>query len=65
MDHKEAFRNSSYYQQLRQEISHNYRAVGHALDNYGVDMENELREALERLQRATEEVLGCIKQKSL
>ena len=61
MDHKEAFRNNSYYNQLRQEISHNYRAVGHALDNYGVDMSKELREALERLKRASEEVLECLK----
>lgn len=61
MDHKEAFKNSSYYNQLRQEISHNYRAVGHALDNYGVDMSKELKEALERLKRASEEVLECLK----
>lgn len=61
MDHKEVFKNSSYYQQLRKEIHHNYRLIGHALDNYGMDMENELKEALERLQKATEEVLGCIK----
>lgn len=60
MDHKERFRNSHYYQQLRQEISHNYRVVGHALDNYGVDMEIELKEALELLQRATEEVMETL-----
>ena len=60
MDNKIAFKNSSYYQQLRQEISHNYRAVGHALDNYGVDMDKKLKEALERLQRATEEVMVVI-----
>ena len=61
MDHKVAFRNSSYHKQLRQEIGHNYRLVGHALDNYGVSMEDELKEALERLQRATKEVLECIR----
>ena len=61
MDHKEAFKNSSYYKQLMQEISHNYRAVGHALDNYGVDMSKELKEALEMLKRASEEVLECSK----
>ena len=60
MDHKEAFKNSSYYNQLRQEIIHNYRAVGHALDNYGVDMSKELKEALDRLQRASENVLKCL-----
>ena len=60
MEHKEAFINSSYYQQLRQEISHNYRAVGHALDNYGVDMSKELKEALEGLCEAHRAVLEAM-----
>ena len=61
MDHKEAFKRSSYYQDLRKELWHYDRLIGHALDNYGVDMSKELREALERLKRASEEVLECLK----
>lgn len=46
---------------LKLDLIYTSRRVHHALDNYGMDMENELKEALERLQRATEEVLECIK----
>ena len=46
---------------LRLDLIHTSRRVSHALDNYGVDMEKDLKEALERLQKATEEVLQCIK----
>ncbi|MDO4326397.1 MAG: hypothetical protein Q4E24_10260 [bacterium] len=54
---EKAFINSSYYKGLHDDIAHDYRRIGHALDNYGVDMSKGLREALEGLQRATEAVL--------
>lgn len=57
MDHRQKFINSSYYRQLRQEIHHNYRIISHALDNYGADMEKELREELERLRKVAGDVL--------
>ena len=46
---------------LRMDLEYCERRIHHALDNYGVDMEDELKEALERLQKATEEVLECIR----
>ena len=58
----EAFKNSKYYNQLRQEILHSYRIIGHVLDNYGMNMEEGLKEALERLWKDTEDVLEHIKQ---
>lgn len=56
-DTKTAFLNSSYYQTLKNDVAHGYRKINHALDNYGVDMSKELEEALQRLSKATEEVL--------
>lgn len=60
VDHKQEFTNSSYYRQLRQEIHHSHRIISHALDNYGADMEDEFREELERLRKATGDVLECM-----
>ena len=60
IEHKEAFRNSSYYQNLRKEILYERRRIGHAIDNFGAVMESELKEALERLQKATDEVLEIL-----
>ena len=60
MDHKQKFINSSYYRQLRQEIQYSHRITSHALDNYGMDMEKELKEAIERLRKATGDVLQCM-----
>lgn len=54
---EKAFINSSYYKRLHDDIAHDYRRIGHALDNYGINMSKELRAALEGLQRATEAVL--------
>lgn len=51
------FIQSSYYKGLHDDIAHDYRRITHALDNYGVDMSKELREALEGLQEAHREVL--------
>lgn len=51
------FIESSYYKGLHDDIAHDYRRIAHALDNYGVDMSKELREALEGLQEATKAVL--------
>lgn len=56
-DNQKAFIKSSYYQTLKREISHGYRKINHALDNYGVDMSSELEGALQRLNKSTEEVL--------
>ena len=52
MNNVEAFKNSKYYNQLRQEILHSYRIIGHVLDNYGMNMEEGLKEALERCNPA-------------
>ncbi len=57
---EKAFINSSYYKNLQDDIAHDCRRVGHALDNYGVDMSKGLREALEGLQRATEAALKAM-----
>lgn len=54
------FINNSECNTLRLDLIHSSRRVHHTLDNYGVDMEVELKEALERLQRATEEALQII-----
>lgn len=51
------FIQSSYYKGLYDDIAHDYRRIAHALDNYGVDMSKELREALEGLQEAHRAVL--------
>lgn len=51
------FIQSSYYKGLYDDIAHNYRRIAHALDNYGVDMSKELREALEGIQKAHRAVL--------
>ena len=51
------FIQSSYYKGLHDDISHDYRRIGHALDNYGVDMSKELKAALEGLQEAARAVL--------
>lgn len=51
------FIQSSYYKGLHDDIAHDYRRIVHALDNYGVDMSKELREALEDLQEATKAAL--------
>lgn len=51
------FIQSSYYKGLYDDIAHDYRRIAHALDNYGVDMSKELREALEGLQEATKAAL--------
>lgn len=55
------FTESSYYRALREDITSGYRRTGHALDNYGVDMPKELREALEGLYRAQEAVLDAMR----
>lgn len=52
-----AFIESAYYKGLYDDIAHDYRRIRHSLDNYGLDMSKELREALEGLQEATEAVL--------
>ena len=62
MDNQIAFRKSSYYTSLKQEIQHEYRLVSHALDNYGVDMSRGLETALQRLRTATEAVLEEMRQ---
>ena len=62
MDNKAAFRGSSYYKSLKQELQHEYRRVSHALDNYGVDMSTELEAALQRLREATGAVLEEMRQ---
>lgn len=54
---EKGFTGSSYYKGLHDDIAHDFRRIGHALDNYGVDMSKELRAALEGLQEATEAVL--------
>lgn len=54
---EKSFIDSSYYKNLHDDVAHGYRRIGHALDNYGVDMSKELRAALEGLQEATEVVL--------
>lgn len=58
---EKAFINSSYYRGLQNDIGHSYRLVGHALDNYGVDMSKELREALEGLYEAHRAVLDIMR----
>lgn len=56
------FTESSYYRTLREDIASGYRRTGHALDNYGIDMPKELREALDGLYRAQEAVLDAIRE---
>lgn len=51
------FIQSSYYKGLYDDIAHDYRRIAHALDNYGVDMSKELREALEGIQEVHRAVL--------
>ena len=46
------FIESSYYKSLQSDIQRSYRQVGHALDNYGVDI---CLKSLERLWR------GCMR----
>ena len=50
------FMNSSYFDVLQKDILQQYRKIGHALDNYGVDMSCELKEALEELYKVSEKV---------
>lgn len=57
------FIESSYYKSLQSDIQRGYRQVGHALDNYGVDMPKELREALEGLYEAHRAVLKVMEGK--
>lgn len=54
------FIESSYYKSLHNDIAHEYRQIGHAIDNYGVDMPKELREALEGLYEAHRAVLDIM-----
>lgn len=57
------FTESSYYRTLREDIASGYRRTGHALDNYGIDMPKELREALEGLYEAHRAVLKAMEGK--
>lgn len=52
---------SPYYKSLQNEIQSEYRRIGHALDNYGVDMPKELREALEGLYEAYRAVIDTMR----
>lgn len=54
------FIESSYYKSLQNDIQSEYRRIGHALDNYGVDMSKELREALEGLYEAHRAVIDAM-----
>lgn len=55
------FKDNSTCKALTGDLQYVYRRINHALDNYGMDMDKDLREALEELYKATEEVLRCIK----
>lgn len=55
------FMNSSYYRNLQNDIQREYRQIGHALDNYGVDMPKELREALEGLYEAHRAIIDTMR----
>lgn len=57
------FIESSYYKSLNNDIAHAYRQIGHSLDNYGVDMPKELKEALEGLYEAHRAVLDIMEGK--
>ena len=53
---KENFISSSYFDIMRKDIDQQYRRIGHALDNYGMNMTKELKEALEELYKVTRKV---------
>ncbi len=53
---KEKFISSSYFDIMRKDINQQYRRIGHALDNYGMNMSKELKEALEELYKVTRKV---------
>lgn len=50
------FVRSNYYISMRQDIEQQYRKIGHALDNYGTEMSNELRSCIEELYKVVEKV---------
>ena len=50
------FINSSYFDIMRKDIMNQYRKIGHALDNYGINMSRELKMSLEELYKAIEKV---------
>lgn len=57
---EQKFIESSYYQDLHNNIAHGYRQTGHALDNFGADMSTELKKALEELYKAHRAVLDVM-----
>ena len=52
-----AFTESGAYRSLYTEVAHGERVAHHALDNYGMDMSTELKEALQALEKAYRAVL--------
>ncbi|MFI3225773.1 MAG: hypothetical protein R3Y09_00070 [Clostridia bacterium] len=58
---KNKFTESSYCNDLYGVLLHSHRRTGHALDNYGVDMPQELKEALEGLYEAHRAVMDIMK----
>ena len=45
--------NSIYFTTLCEDVAHLERLVHHEIDNYGVDMSPELKEALKALEKAS------------
>jgi len=55
-----AYLNSSSFMFLRADVARLERQVHHELDNYGMDMSQNHREALQVLERACREAKECM-----
>lgn len=51
------FTESGAYRTLYNDVAHGERIAHHALDNYGMNMSQELKEALQALEKASRVVL--------
>ena len=55
------FKETSTCEMLRKDLQYIYRRINHALDNYGMDMNDEQRESLRRLYSEVEMTLMYMK----
>ena len=54
------FKDTSTCKILMKDLHYIYRRINHALDNYGMDMDDTMRESLENLYKSVEKVLKQI-----